>query len=86
VPTAARRSPSSAPATDEPGRGRPIEADDLFRVRLVSDPQPSPDGSRVAYVVTRLDKPVPLLDSGTRAVQSIRKRCLVPRATPPGSA
>ncbi len=36
--------------------GRPITAEDLFNLRLVSDPQPSPDGSRVAYVVTQLDK------------------------------
>ncbi len=35
---------------------RSIEADDLFNVRLVSDPQVSPDGSRVVYVVTRLDR------------------------------
>ena len=36
--------------------GCPITADDLFALHLVGDPQPSPDGSRVAYVVTRLDK------------------------------
>lgn len=36
--------------------GRPITADDLFALRLVGDPRVSPDGSRVAYVVTRLDK------------------------------
>ncbi len=40
---------------DVPG-GRPITAEDLFALRLVGDPQPSPDGSRVAYVVTRLDE------------------------------
>ena len=36
--------------------GRPITADDLFDLHLVSDPQLAPDGRRVAYVVTRLDK------------------------------
>ena len=66
--------------------GRPITAEDLFNLHLVSDPQPSPDGKRVAYVVTRLDKPVPLWDSRTRAVQSIANRCLVPSATPSAAA
>jgi len=42
--------------TTEPSPRRSITADDLFAVRLVGDPQPSPDGSRVAYVVTRLDQ------------------------------
>ncbi|MGI9254379.1 MAG: S9 family peptidase, partial [Thermomicrobiales bacterium] len=36
--------------------GRLISPDDLFAIALVSDPQPSPDGSAVAFVVTRLDK------------------------------
>lgn len=31
--------------------GRPIEIEDLFRFRRISDPQVSPDGSRIAYVV-----------------------------------
>lgn len=39
-----------------PAHGRPLTADDLFRIALVSDPRPSPDGSQVAYVVTHLDK------------------------------
>ncbi len=44
-------------AVDHPGpAGRPITAEDLFAFRLVSDPQVSPDGAHVAYVVTRLDK------------------------------
>ena len=62
--------------------GRPITADDLFNLRLVSDPQLSPDGSLVTYVVTRLDKPVLLLHSPTRAVQSIMNRCLRPSGIP----
>ncbi len=34
---------------------RPITADDLFRFRFASDPQISPDGARVAYVVKSID-------------------------------
>ena len=37
-------------------RKRPIEIDDLFTIRLVSDPAISPDGERLAWVVTILDK------------------------------
>ena len=36
-------------------RRRPVEADDLYRLRFVSDPQISPDGARVAYVVAWVD-------------------------------
>ena len=35
---------------------RPMELEDLFRLKRVSDPQLSPDGSRVAYVVTEVLK------------------------------
>lgn len=35
---------------------RPITAEDLFNIDVVSDPQASPDGTRVAYVVTAADK------------------------------
>jgi len=35
---------------------RRIERDDLYRLRIVSDAQPSPDGQRVAYVVKQMDK------------------------------
>src|SRR3712207_3132241 len=38
-----------------PSEKRLITADDLFRFRLVSDPQLSPDGKRVVYVVQRTD-------------------------------
>ena len=34
---------------------RPVSIDDLFRLRLVSDPRLSPDGERVAYVVARTE-------------------------------
>jgi dipeptidyl aminopeptidase/acylaminoacyl peptidase len=39
----------------EPGR-RPILPQDLTRIRFVSDPQISPDGRQVAYVVTTLSE------------------------------
>lgn len=35
---------------------RKIEADDLFNIKLVNEPAVSPDGSRVAYTITSLDK------------------------------
>ncbi len=35
---------------------RPMEIEDLFRVKRVADPQISPDGTRVAYVVTEVLK------------------------------
>lgn len=34
---------------------RRIEADDLFEIKLVNDPDVSPDGSRVVVTVTELD-------------------------------
>src|SRR5581483_399317 len=33
-------------------QSRPMELDDLFRLHRVSDPQVSPDGRHIAYVVT----------------------------------
>ncbi len=36
--------------------GSLLTADDLFRFQLVSDPRPSPDGARIACLVTRLDQ------------------------------
>jgi dipeptidyl aminopeptidase/acylaminoacyl peptidase len=38
-----------------PDTSRPLEAQDLYRLRFVSDAQVSPDGRRVAYVVSRVD-------------------------------
>jgi len=35
---------------------RPMELEDLFRIKRVSDPQLSPDGQWIAYVVTEVDK------------------------------
>lgn len=44
---------TETPASQE---RRKVEIDDLYRFRLVSDPQVSPDGKAVAYVQTRLRK------------------------------
>ena len=35
---------------------RPLEPNDLYRLRLVSDPQISPDAGRVAFVLKRMDE------------------------------
>jgi dipeptidyl aminopeptidase/acylaminoacyl peptidase len=35
---------------------RPVKAEDLYNILLVADPDLSPDGSRVVYTVTTLDK------------------------------
>lgn len=35
---------------------RRIERDDFYRLRIVGDAQPSPDGQKVAYVVKQMDK------------------------------
>src|SRR5437879_6254519 len=34
---------------------RPIQVDDLFRFERVADPQISPDGKHVVYVLTKVD-------------------------------
>jgi dipeptidyl aminopeptidase/acylaminoacyl peptidase len=46
------------------GQGqRPMEFDDLLRAQRLSDPQVSPDGKSVAYVVTKADKGENRMDS-----------------------
>ncbi len=42
---------------------RPMTFDDLVALHRVSDPQPSPDGSRIAYVVTDANEPENRTDS-----------------------
>ena len=51
---AAKDSSSAPPDTQQ--RKRKIEIEDLYRFRLTMDPQISPDGRTVAYVLTRLRK------------------------------
>jgi dipeptidyl aminopeptidase/acylaminoacyl peptidase len=74
---------------------RPIESADLFRIRLVSDPQVSPDGSQVAYTVTELDEKenryraaiwlVPLAGGEPRQLTSGKHRDGQPRWSPDGT-
>ncbi len=35
---------------------RPLAADDLYRIKLVSDPQMSPDGEQIVFTVQRVDR------------------------------
>jgi dipeptidyl aminopeptidase/acylaminoacyl peptidase len=46
---------AGAPAEGPRGKRRAIKIDDLFRFQRVSDPQISPDGRLVAYVITTAD-------------------------------
>jgi Tol biopolymer transport system component len=46
---------AGAAAADQTGSRRTLKPDDLFRVQDLSDPQVSPDGLWVAYVVTTND-------------------------------
>jgi len=43
------------PAAPAHAAGRPMTVDDLLAVKVVSDPQVAPDGTRVAYVVAARD-------------------------------
>src|SRR3954454_22949387 len=43
--------------TTEAAEKRPIKVDDLFRFQRVSDPQISPDGAQVVYVVSVITDP-----------------------------
>jgi dipeptidyl aminopeptidase/acylaminoacyl peptidase len=45
----------AAPARAQSPAKRPVEVNDLFRLRTVRDPRVSPDGQWVAYVVSTLD-------------------------------
>ena len=44
---------SALPAGAQP---RPLAFDDFIKIKRVTDPQPSPDGSWIAFVVTAMDK------------------------------
>ena len=75
--------------------GRPLTADDLFAIRMVSDPRVSPDGSSVAYVVTRLDREsdgylaaiwlVPTTGGEPRQLTAGSARDTTPRWSPDGA-
>src|SRR5687768_13329955 len=75
--------------------GRPITAEDLFKLHLVSDPQVSPDGTRVAYAVSRLDEEadeyraaiwlVPTAGGEPTHLTAGTGRDLAPRWSPDGS-
>lgn len=54
APPAPAQVAPAQPASASPAR-RPLRATDIYRLREVSDPQISPDGAWVAYVVTVLD-------------------------------
>jgi dipeptidyl aminopeptidase/acylaminoacyl peptidase len=47
----------AAPVSAEPAKKRPMTIDDLFRFKRVADPQISPDGTQVVYMVTTVDLP-----------------------------
>src|SRR6058998_2181689 len=47
---------ASSLTAQAPAGRRPMTAEDYFQFELVSDPRISPDGSRVAYVVARVDR------------------------------
>ncbi len=53
---------SAAPLA-APAAPRPVAAEDLFKIAYVSDPQISPDGTRVAFVVARMNGPKDTYDS-----------------------
>src|SRR6266568_9438979 len=73
---------------------RPMEFDDLLRTQRLSDPQVSPDGKSVAYVVTKADKAenrtdsdiwrVPLAGGEARQLTSSPKQDRHPRWSPDG--
>ena len=50
---------------------RPLEIDDMFRIKRVSDPQLSPDGKWIAYVITDVDKAANKMNSDIWLVPSI---------------
>jgi dipeptidyl aminopeptidase/acylaminoacyl peptidase len=63
-----------------PAAGRPVAAEDLFKLTYVSNPQISPDGSRVVFVATRMNGPndtyysnLELVDARTGALRAITR-------------
>ena len=93
VPTA---SSATAPATAAPAAGRPLTADDLYDIKVISDPHLSPDGTTVAYVVTQPNRdddayraalwlaPVDPANGAPRQLTSGAARDTSPRWSPDG--
>src|SRR5215210_3185352 len=92
--TTADGSPSRDLSEPSPS-GRAVTPEDLFRFCLVSDPRVSPDGSLVAYVVTRLDQEsddyraaiwiVPVSGGEPRQLTAGLARDTTPRWSPDGA-
>ncbi len=55
APAAGERSPAVVPAST-PAGPRVFTVDEMLKLRRVSDPQLSPDGTRVAFVVTQVNQ------------------------------
>jgi dipeptidyl aminopeptidase/acylaminoacyl peptidase len=81
-------------ARPAPAQTRPIQLDDYAKLTAVSDPQISPDGKSIAFVVSRLnleqdrsDRELALIDIATGAVHTLtyeRKGVGSPRWSPSG--
>src|SRR5262245_33416837 len=73
---------------------RPMKVDDLFKFKRVADPQVSPDGKTVAYVVTTVDLPgnktsstlwlAPTNNGPPRSLTNTTKKDRHPRWSPDG--
>jgi len=67
-----------------PATPRPLQADDLFRLRDVGDPRVSPDGAWVAYTVTTVDSAKDKGDSDVWMVSWDGRRTLRLTSSPEG--
>ena len=72
--------------------GRPMTVDDLLAVKGVSDPQLSPDGSLVVYVVSEIDRAADktntslwLVPSSGGRAQATDDHCRAPTTTRAGA-
>ncbi|QDV36739.1 S9 family peptidase [Tautonia plasticadhaerens] len=76
--------------------GRPMTVDDLLAVKTVSDPQVSPDGTRVVYVVSEIDREssksnsdlwlVPVSGGEPKRLTTAKESDSHPRWSPDGSS
>src|SRR5450432_1614430 len=86
------QTPATAPP--EPAKARPIQLDDFTKIATVSDPQISPDGRSIAFVVSclnleqdRSDRELLVIDIASGAPRSLthdRKGVGSPRWSPEG--